>query len=261
MGDFEDKDKKKLINDNCRLWTSGESRYQLEESLLLLEKLANLNHIPVFALRHLALVRTNSTFKQIQRSEFDGNKLPVAIYSHGLYGWRQIHTNACEKLASQGYIVFSMDHIPDCTLSRPYLNSYKSTPFNFFPPKDCSLQEDRQFYMVGCNRRVNQVLRLIDYLELSSTKVDSIFYDLLDINKLVLWGHSYGACTMASVASRDSRPKAVVLLDSWMYPFPDINRIEGARIPILMLSSQLWPFGKYQVVSYLMSNYYEYKLF
>ena len=40
----------------------------------------------------------------------------------------------CE-FCSEGYIVFSMDHQPDCTLSRPFqqLNCFR--PFDFLPPK------------------------------------------------------------------------------------------------------------------------------
>ena len=43
---------------------------------------------------------------------------PAAIYSHGMYGWRQISSTTFENMASNGIIVFSIDHRPSAMCVR-----------------------------------------------------------------------------------------------------------------------------------------------
>lgn len=55
-----------------------------------------------------------------------------------------LHTNsACEKLASEGFVVFSLDHTPDATVARPYKKPLETTKFDFLPPAGSSAGETR----------------------------------------------------------------------------------------------------------------------
>lgn len=223
------------------LWTSGCPREQTRESVALLSKIASMNNLPSFVLRHLLLMKTNSVFTTNPTLP-ESITYPVAIYSHGLYGWRQTHHTACEKLASSGYIVFAMDHVPDSTLARPFELLRESRPFNFKPPVGCSIAEDRAFHAKGIERRHSQIMELVRHVKNDSF----VFKDSLDMGRLVLFGHSYGGATVASIGCLEKIAKAIVVLDGWMYPLSDETRLKGSSAPILFLSAQSWPSGPYQ---------------
>ena len=69
--------------------------------------------IPVFMLKHLSNVTTNSF---IDPKPIEG-KLPVLIFSHGLGGMRTQNTVYMEMLASNGYAVIAMDHPYDANIT------------------------------------------------------------------------------------------------------------------------------------------------
>jgi dienelactone hydrolase len=211
---------------------------------------------------------------------------PIAIYSHGNYGWRQIASTSCEELASQGFVVFSMDHAPSCLSARPLpvcapekkeankgehhspsrgdARGYRD--FDFALPKDITpgTVEERDFFAGGADRRVREVQRLIDHLctpltrqtadgyssEDSSGYKESDYYSNnidsvscaastdgdrvaqslktigktlfhADVDKICIFGHSFGAGTCIATACRDSRVRAVCALDAWMFPAKD----------------------------------------
>lgn len=79
------------------LWTSGCPIEQHAECFALLQRLAAMNNIPATFMSHLALTRTNSVYRP-SASFLAPELMPIAIYSHGLYGWRQGHHTACERL-------------------------------------------------------------------------------------------------------------------------------------------------------------------
>lgn len=208
---------------------------------------------------------------------------PIAVYSHGNYGWRQIATSTFEALASQGFVVFSMDHAPSCLSARPLSNQvlpskpphvlsnpYGYTDFDYLLPKDITpgTLGERDFFAGGIDRRVREIQCLLDYLctphdgngglldgYSSEDSMDYKEQDYLantwdnvsnagsalggddapdkpaktlgralfhvDVEKICLFGHSFGAGTSIATACRDPRIRAVCALDSWMYPAKD----------------------------------------
>lgn len=231
-----------LHDQRAMLWTSGYQTEQEDELLALLKQVAALNHIPEFLLRHLALTRTNAQFWPELIVPSLTVKYPVVIYSHGLYGWRQVHHSACERLASDGFIVFSLDHTPDSSLTRPFGVLDKAVKFDFLVPEGTRIEDDRKFHISGAERRHKQIYNLVDYLRNEYPMKAS-----LDFEKLCIFGHSYGGCSAASVACHERKLiKACAVLDGWMFPLPDATRNMGCSVPLLMMSSHRWATGKYQ---------------
>ena len=224
------------------LWTSGDPNYESIEISQLIEQLSKLNKIPLIAFQQLGIARTNSYFsKEIKLINFGTQKFPVVIYSHGLYGWRQIHHTACEQLASFGFIVFAVDHFPDATITRIY-QSLESKPFEYHaPPHHDHTEEYRDYYNNGCDRRNQNIIDLIDYLQTNFELKHLNNQNLLNLNEFYLFGHSYGGATVACAACRDDRIAGVVLLDGWLTALRDKDRLNGSKAPILILSSELWP--------------------
>jgi len=152
---------------------------------------------------------THNNNNNINR-EKDNEKFSVAIFSHGLYGWRQINHSTCENLASHGYIVFACDHSPDGTLTRPFVrdddnddSSSSYTSFDYFCDMKQFSIEERTFYRNGMNRRVYDLRYLIDYIK--SDKFYQLYPELkhrLNHQIIHLWGHSYGGGTITSLCCR-----------------------------------------------------------
>lgn len=224
------------------MWTSGNPQCEIKESRKLFEALNKVENVPLFILNHLHLARCRAEWcDEINLlSVKDTEKYPVAIFSHGLKGWRQIHHTACEQLASYGFIVFSMDHTPDAMVSRPHMEPEKSKNFSFECEDDPNYGPAyRSFYRKGIERRALDIKTLIDYLQSINTLAAK-----LDLKRIFMWGHSYGGGTAATVAALDNRIAGVGLWDSWLFPMPDEVRSMGSTAPVLAISSEHWERGK-----------------
>lgn len=181
------------------IWTSGSVNDALEELILLLDRLADYSKIPKLLSRHLILGETNAFCQDDFRNLAKLKQYKIAIYSHGMYGWRQVHSSCCEKLASCGFLVFSCDHSPDAMISRPPGKINESIPFDFHLPKNYDIVQERKFYGKGLTRRVNDIRTLVDFL--LGESVGSKFPQLskkIDRQNINCWGHSYGGATMTA---------------------------------------------------------------
>jgi hypothetical protein len=160
------------------LWTSGHPDHQVNELYALSNQLAKQSGLPSIFSRQFLLSRMNaiySTHFALPGTKNVTTTFPVAVYVHGMYGWRQIHTSLCEKLASEGFIVFATDHDPDAMISRP-LGSDQTNGYGRFdydvPPftEEKAIGEDpqkleRKFYAQGLARRVLDLENLVDFIK------------------------------------------------------------------------------------------------
>ena len=228
------------------LWTSGCSSEEEAEAFLLANTLARTGGMKGWMLHHLVLSRSYSQYQpNVNYIDTSKGKLPVVIYSHGLHGWRQVHTTLCEELASQGYLVFAIDHMPCGTLGRPIFQLDHSVSFNFPAPAAFpeGSPEHKAHYGDGIDRRINDISVLIDYLSCSTGDSDGIlplFSSYADVESIHLCGHSYGAVTSVCYALRDPRIKSVMGLDGWFFPMSDQDLGRTSNAHILLLSSEHW---------------------
>lgn len=223
------------------LWTSADKKEQFFEAKLLLDHLAADIKLPKVILQHLMLITTNSKWYSRPANIIDlgaNKKLPIAIYSHGLTSFRQMHTSCIEQLVSHGFILFSLDHIPSSNCARPYKCLNKSQSFDYKIPGNNP--DERIFFQSGVDRRTKEIEHLVEHIISLSQELP------IDVSQIHLFGHSYGAVTQATVASRLTNIKSIVLLDSWMYPMPDKDRRNGALAPVLAISSDIWSAAPYQ---------------
>ena len=241
------------------LWTSGDPETQEAESRALVSAILKNIKLPQFLLQHLALCQHPRIFHCSELAagdlKLDGNA-PIVIYSHGLYGWRQLASSTMEKLVNAGFVVLALDHCPTAYVSRPPGAAASYTAFNYYLPKDLEGQpQEKHFYNEGLVRRAAEVQALIDallsvneYGPNSNNVVVRNIQAIIDPRKVHLVGHSYGAGTVALVCSRDSRIASAVLLDSWMFPLMPEDLERGSlSASTLFLSASLWDLGKFQV--------------
>lgn len=238
------------INTKATLWTSGLKKDEDEEMMRLLTYTCKNNRLPTFALSQIALANSNSVFVDPASNTMSQQQplcalFPAAVYSHGMYAWRQINSTSFESLASNGLVVFSLDHKPSAMCARPYGDPSRSQTFDYPLPAEFSPGSDseRVFYNGGAERRGHEISCLFDFLQKEENAKK--FHIVSD--KFHLFGHSFGAgSAVVAACTNHSRVASCSLLDSWMYCVPDRVREKGCKAPLMMVSSELWDKAKFQ---------------
>jgi len=147
-------------------------------------------------------------------NEFKEKKLIPVVFSHGYGASRTLHSSICRDLASQGYIVFTLDH-KDGTCC--YTEDKSGKGYLFTNKQDVY---DFELRKKQIETRVKEVEALIDEIENWKRMRDSLFGKSeveLDFEKLVMAGHSMGGCTSALATSKDPRIKICLTLDPWFF--------------------------------------------
>lgn len=208
----------------------------LEDGQKVSDGIADMMKLPRFILSHTALVKSNSYKEAPLSTSMD--KYPVVVISHGWTGFRNLHTDVAEMLASSGYVVASIDHTYGAAatvfsdgeavyLNRAALPSRQNTP------------DFLSYANTLVNTYAGDIKLTMD--ELGRLNGDSkIFKNKLDLNKIGLLGHSTGGGAGVTEGIRDNRVKAVMGLDAWVEPVKDEEIKLGLNIPALFLRSQQW---------------------
>lgn len=205
----------------------------------LSRQLASSMYLPPFMLDHTIQINSNSYWKAPLSSVMD--KYPVVVISHGWSGFRELHTDFAEELASNGYIAVSVDH------------TYGSQAVKFSDGNVANLNEealpseaDQEKFQKASKRLATtygeDVEAVIDDLE-RLNRSNETFSDRLDLDALGLLGHSTGGGGDVYVSLKDKRIKALIGLDAWVNPLPTETLSQGLKIPALFLRSEQWSRG------------------
>ncbi|XP_069584299.1 platelet-activating factor acetylhydrolase isoform X2 [Ranitomeya imitator] len=190
-----------------------------------------------------------------------GEKYPLVIFSHGLGAFRTLYSTICIALASQGFVVAAVEHRDESASATFYFREsssadtcqgdeehecmeevwlYKKTPkpgADEFPLRYEQVQ-----------KRADECLRALDLMldinagkpvtnALPSNFDWSLLKDSIDVQKLAIAGHSFGAATAIKALGRDSRFRCGVALDSWMFPLRD-EIFSTIHQPVLFVNSE-----------------------
>ncbi len=159
-------------------------------------------------------------------------KFPVVLFSHGFGGYRGQNLSQMEELASRGYVVVSIEHtfcasaveFPDGRIVY-FDDEFKQKP-----------NPDRE----ALDKRYDELARLwaadasfvIDQLEkINATKGDA-FAGKLDLDKIGMFGHSFGGATSGEMCLKDARVKCGINMDG--RPYGD-SRVQGVKQPFMVL--------------------------
>lgn len=188
---------------------------------------------PPFLLDQLALIESNA-YANAELSQAE-ESYPLIIISHGWRGFRELHTDFAEDLASHGYFVLSMDHTYGSEAVKfedgqiAYLNREALTRM----VKPAIFSEKAQQLAMTYGEDVRSML---DELENLNERFDG----KLNLEKVGLLGHSTGGAGDVYAALRDDRVKAVIGMDAWVNPL-DLGELEeGLSMPALFLRSKQW---------------------
>lgn len=134
---------------------------------------------------------------------------PVVLFSPGIRSTRFQSMTTIEELVSRGYIVVGMDH--PYTSAHVKLASGQDAFYDPTPTFDTS-RELYDFNVEGVGIRAADVTFVLDQLEIWN-KQDSLFTNRLDMNRIGMFGHSYGGATTVEAMTLDERIRAGVSLE------------------------------------------------
>ncbi|EGR31476.1 hypothetical protein IMG5_108686 [Ichthyophthirius multifiliis] len=172
-------------------------------------------------------VKNSPNAKIIQQEK----KFKVIIFSHGLAGHRQSYSIFTNDLASKGYIVFSPDHYEDIS-PQELINAIKNK-------NDNNMNIVKQIRNQQLNDRQQQIAQLIKVIK-NKQQMEELFESRisLDVENIVLMGHSFGGVTATQSAFLDKEIKAVIGLDPWLYPQDDQLLDLKYKNPILYINTE-----------------------
>lgn len=217
--------------------TSLEKAKWLTEGRLVASGLCEDNGLPSFTLNHLAEVESNS---YLDADILDSTEpYPVVIISHGWRGFKTLHTDLAEELASNGYVVISIDHtygsVATIIDDEVIYNYDDALPGEYEDP------EFLNYANVLVNTYAGDVLTTLDRLP---TLNNDIFNNLIDLDNIGLLGHSTGGGGDVTVALQDDRITSLIGLDAWVEPIEtDFIEDNPLDIPLLFLRSSEWEDG------------------
>ena len=234
----EEEDKRELI---VQVWyPSNESDNDtdpwLDNPKLREDAIVDNFKVPKFIAKAVDRVNTD-TFKN-SKPLYEGT-FPIIIFSHGFEGFRSQNTTQIQELVSNGYIVFALDHTYDAVLT--ILPDGREIPTAKKYCNDCDTEEFYNVFLPQINTRIADIRFLIDQIEkIKSGKIKSNFSAAIDIDKLGIFGHSFGGGTSLATSILDSRIKSCLSLDGWYSPVhPDIYN-QGLSVPFLHLGQVEW---------------------
>lgn len=196
--------------------------------------------MPGFLLEHTAMIHSNS-YKGVSLSKNE-SKYPVVIISHGWSGYRNLHTDFAEMLASNGYIVISVDHTYGSLAVKFEDGTVRYIDTEALP----SGLDDEEFSIYANNLVKTYSLDsklVLDYLD-ELNESDSILKGGIDLENIGVLGHSTGGGGMTRLTITDDRVDALIGLDPWVEPVEEDILEQGVSVPALFIRSEQWQGGK-----------------
>ncbi len=215
---------------------AGETAVYLPDLDVMAPVLAERLGLPSFLLDHVNL--TALDVRQDAPLLTADAPYPLLLFSHGLSGIRAQNTAMVRELASQGFVVATIDHTYGNVLT-----IFPDGRTAFFSPDLFSGEGDPPHTgntLVGVwAADIGQVL---DELAAWNETPDNEFSGNLDLARVGVFGHSTGGGAAVAFCGKDERCRAGVGLDAWLVPVADEIIAQGAAQPFLFLRADAWEF-------------------
>ena len=144
----------------------------------------------------------------------------------GLYG--QQNTFQLEELASQGYVIIALNFTGyAATTIFPNGNSVDSIPIEYTPTALNTIVQ---------NWEQDTTFVLNEVIEGNFDKSFKTIADLINYDKIGMFGHSFGGATSAQMLVKDARIKAAIDMDGGLYgdPMPK----GGPQKPFMLMNAE-----------------------
>lgn len=187
----------------------------------------NIGPLPKRLLDHYDQINTHGILTApISKAQ---HQWPVVIFLTGNVASRAFYTSLIAGLASHGYVVLAIDHPYEAMITQLADGTIATTIENL-PTNAPDLTD----FMKGrLDLRIADIKFVLHQLDNPKARPDP-FLGSLDLNRMVIAGHSLGGATAGAAMASDARLKAAVNIDGTLYgelPIPT-----GPR-PFLLIES------------------------
>lgn len=198
--------------------------------------------------------RTDSSSDEEDQFE----KFPILIFSHGMASGRTSYTQYCGELASRGYVVAAVEHRdgsgPGTIITRA--DGTKNNLYHFSDPDLTprpSISELKHAQLAFRQAEMEETYKILTAIDRGEGyaifqrnarregKALSYWKGKLDVENLVIAGHSYGATlalqALKGAPASDLPAKGGIILDPGKQSGPLNDDID---VPIVIVNSQSW---------------------
>lgn len=143
---------------------------------------------------------------------------PLLVFSHGAFGYKMSNESTYRELASNGYVVCSIDHTYHAMGTSDVDGNFTMIDKNFYKEVmelNSGIDEAIKYELQEkwMKIRTADMNFIIDTIIESSNENDTV-YQMVDTNKLGVFGHSLGGSTAAAIGRERNDIDAVVSLDA-----------------------------------------------
>lgn len=162
----------------------------------------------------------------------DGPVRGAVVISHGWLGFRTMHADLAEQLASEGWIVVAPDHVGGALAAQHPDGRVTGLEATLMPPDDAP------------DYRLRTAALVARYAEDLEAVVDAVAAGALSpllprADGVWLIGQSTGGGAATALAARDPRVRGVLGLDPWVQPVPSEARA-ALDVPMIAVRSGEW---------------------
>lgn len=160
----------------------------------------------------------------------DINSLNIMIFSHGLGGNRHSNSIYLKELASNGFVIFSLDHSEKIII----LPQHQWGDVSKFAPMIKEIRGEQ------LEIRYQAVIKLLDFIY-DEERVEKAIGKKIKVNydKIMISGHSFGGVTAIYTSLRDDRiTGGVVCFDPYLFPMKDEYLTKQLRIPLIVICTE-----------------------
>ena len=186
-------------------------------------------------------IKTNSELDAELSTDVSTRQFPLLLFSHGLGGMRMQNTIQIEELVSQGYVVIAPDHAYDANITifnDDKVAEFKSSEYD--ETVEYSVEDFYSYRIPQLNTRVSDLSFIINKIsELKLTSNENI-WEIINLDKIGVFGHSFGGGTGLVSMHNDDNIDACVLLDGWIEPIPTHIISSGIQKPFLYIGQVAW---------------------
>jgi len=165
-----------------------------------------------------------------------GKPFPVVLFNHAWNGRRTNDTFLTEEIASQGYVVASIDHtynarsvaFPDGRTVHGY------PPGDIDEPEASSPERLKGIWNKELVKWIADQRFVLDRLKKMNDVSGSMWFGRLDTNNVVSIGHSFGGAAATAACAADKRIRASINMDGWYF---DAIHARGIDQPLLAITA------------------------
>ncbi|KAJ2999746.1 Platelet-activating factor acetylhydrolase [Globomyces sp. JEL0801] len=172
-------------------------------------------------------------------------KLPVIVFSHGLAGIRTSYSTMCGNLASEGYIVASLEHgdgsAPVTCRARsniPYIRFKRQMDFDPLPDEsqDDTIRRCRGKQLAFRCEEIQEVISVLKRLNKGTFARHYKQSPLHSFKSRIDFDNMVGGSTLITLMNMPNPPdfKYSIILDPWLFPIDESSKV---KIPTLHIQS------------------------